>query len=74
LTGFDLQKEQLTNGSQKITLKALSPEYHDQIYTVKPGQKLYFIETSMGDDQDNLETNMGDDRAVLVDADGYILP
>jgi len=73
LSGFDRKKEILPNGDIKITLKALSPDYQDQNYVLKPGQKLYFIETSMADDPQFKEYNMGDDVAVKVDADGYII-
>ncbi len=73
LAGFQVIKEKQADGSMKITLKALKSEYHTQVYTVMPGQKLYFIETSLGDDRDNQEYSYGDDTAVLVDANGYII-
>ncbi|HEV2360026.1 MAG TPA: hypothetical protein VGZ23_20760 [bacterium] len=37
------------------------------------GNRLYFIETRMGDDGIDGETNLGDDGFVLTDADGHIL-
>ncbi len=74
LAGFQVQKQTLADGSLQVTLKALQPEYHDQTYMVQPGEKLYFIETSFGDDRSSQEYNLGDDTAVLVDADGYIIP
>jgi hypothetical protein len=72
LAGFELQKQQMADGSLNITLKALSPEYTDQDYIVKPGQKLYFIERSLRDDSDG-EHNTHDDTAVIVDAGGYVV-
>lgn len=72
IAGFKLERAVLADGTQNIILKALQPEYHDQQYIVAPGQKLYFIETTMGDDHANQEFSMGDDAAVLVDVDGYI--
>ena len=73
LAGFDVKKSQNTDGSLRITLKALEPQYHDQSYTVSPGQKLYFIEGSFGDDSGKSEYSLGDDMAVLVDAQGYVV-
>ena len=73
LAGFTVDRKVLADGTQQITLNAQNPEYQTQSYTVKPGQKLYFIETSMGDDPGGQEFNLGDDRAVIVDSDGYIV-
>lgn len=73
LAGFSVTKNNLPDGSTQITLKAENPEYQTQTYTVKPGEKLYFIENSMSDDTNNTEKFIGDDHAVLVDANGYIV-
>ncbi len=73
ISGFHMEKQNLSDGSVQITLKAISPQYHDQQYVVKPGQKLYFIEGSFGDDAGGNEYALGDDTAVVVDADGYIV-
>lgn len=73
LAGFELIKSNLSDGSLNITLNAINPEYQNQNYIVKPGEKLYFVETSFGDDSTNGEYNLGDDGAVLVNSDGYIV-
>lgn len=73
LSGFKLERQNNSDGSQTITLKALDPSYADQSYAVKPGEKLYFIETSLGDDPDNHELSLSDDSAILVNAQGYII-
>ena len=74
ISGFDIQKTTNKDCSMQINLKALSSDYTHQSYTVQPGQKLYFIETSFGDDSyPSGEFNLADDHAVLVDADGYII-
>lgn len=73
LAGFQVQRETQPDGSLKVTLKALQSEYHDQSYVVQPGQKLYFIEESMGDDVDGKDYSLSDDTAVLVDSDGYVI-
>ena len=48
-------------------------EYKDQVYTVKTGEKLYFIEKFLQDDQNGEEKNIKDDTAVLVDTEGYVV-
>lgn len=73
LSGFDRKKETLPDGSVKIILKTLSSNYNNQTYILKNGEKLYFIETSLGDDPQFKEYNLGDDVAIKVDSDGYIL-
>ncbi len=73
LDGFDMQTATQADGSIKVTLTAKRSGYSNQAYTVTPGQKLYFIETSMGDDGPDFDENLGDDTAVLVDQDGYIV-
>lgn len=73
LAGFQVVRTMQPDGSLQVTLKALQPEYHDQSYVVQPGQQLYFIETSMGDDAGGQEYSLRDDTAVLTDANGYII-
>lgn len=73
LSGFTVTKKTLSDGSEQITLNAKNVGYQTQVYTVKPGEKLYFIETSFGDDGNNRDEVLGDDHAILVDASGYIV-
>lgn len=73
LTGFDLTRTAQGDGRVMITLKAKTPRYADQSYSVKPGQKLYFIETSGADDRGTQDNNLSDDTAVAVDANGFII-
>jgi len=72
-SGFQIVNNKLPDGSMSITLKALSGEYKDQGYVLKPGEQLYFIEKTMGDDTPNGDLSLGDDSAVIVDSDGYIV-
>src|ERR1051326_3118617 len=65
LRGFSVTKNNLPDGSMQITLNAKNPEYHTQIYTVKPGEKLYFIERSLGDDNGVDDRTLADDTAIL---------
>ncbi len=73
LAGFGYNRTAMPDGSTNITLTALEPQYQGGSFLVKPGENLYFIETSFGDDSGNGEYNMGDDMAVLVDSDGYVV-
>jgi hypothetical protein len=71
LSGFNLSTTQLQNGSAMITLVFISTG-SNQTVVVKPGYKLYFIETSMGDDSFGGESSLGDDGYVTVDPNGYV--
>jgi hypothetical protein len=73
MSGFSLAKNVLSDGSTQIVLKSTNQGYTDQTYTLKQGEQLYFIERTMGDDQQNQEFNLGDDTAVVVDANGYVV-
>jgi nitrogen fixation-related uncharacterized protein len=73
LSGFDVNKTTLADGTLHVVLTAKSAEYQTQTYDVKPGQKLYFIEKSLGDDSSGSDRFLGDDHSILVDASGYIV-
>ncbi len=74
LAGFELSKAPLPDGSVLYTLKAVEGGYRDQQFTVKPGEKLYFIEKFLADDDPvkNTDKNKQDDFGVVVDANGDI--
>lgn len=73
IIGFGIKKTVNADGTTTIALTSNNPEYKDQTYTLQPGQKLYFVETSSGDDSSNQDRFLGDDRGVIVDADGYVV-
>ncbi len=73
LAGFQMSKKTLPDGSVQIDLKALESQYHDQSYTLKSGEQLYFIDKFLGDDQGEKEANIGDDTAAIVDASGNVV-
>lgn len=73
LTGFTVSKTTNPDGSLGITLNAQNPEYKTQQYTVQQGQKLYFIERSLGDDQNGQDRMLRDDTAILIDSQGNIV-
>jgi hypothetical protein len=75
LAGFQLNSTLNGDGSTTYVLTAVKQNYYNQTYTIKPGQNLYFIERSMGDDNvaDNDDYNLGDDFAIVVDSSGNII-
>lgn len=73
LSGFSLDKKPNSDGTVQITLKALQPQYHDQQFTLKPGEQLYFIEKTLGDDQPDQDNNTRDDSGVVVDSQGNVV-
>ncbi len=73
LAGFDMKTENLGNNSYRITLVAKAHDYKDQSVVISDGQKLYFVETSWGDDEANQDYAYRDDYTVVVDTNGYIL-
>ncbi len=75
ITGFQLNTTSNSDGSTTYILTALKQSYYNQTYTIQPGQQLYFIERSMGDDNvaDNDDYNLGDDFAIVVDSSGNIV-
>ncbi len=74
LTGFNLNVTQNSNGSETYRLTTAKSNYVNQTYILEPGQKLYFIERSLGDDDASTDTDymMGDDAGIVVNADGTI--
>lgn len=75
ISGFHLSKSTLANGDVTISLTPTGypSDYHAQTYTLHPGDKLYFIETSFGDDNPQIDTNLQDDTAVVVNASGCVM-
>jgi hypothetical protein len=75
LSGFNVVSQVQEDGSAIVTLTANDPEYKDQQYTVKPGEILYFIERSMGDDDvaNSIDRYLGDDTAIVVDTKGFVV-
>lgn len=75
LAGFQLNKTALPNGNTTITLTPTGApsDYKFQSFTLRPGDKLYFLETSFGDDAPQQDVNLRDDTGILVDSSGCII-
>jgi hypothetical protein len=74
MNGFMTQTQTMADGSAQVAMTATNPEYKNQLYVVKPGYSLYFVEKNSGDDAVSTNTDKfpGDDTAVLVDPQGYV--
>jgi hypothetical protein len=71
LTGFQLSFRPAGSGMVEVT--ADMPDGSTQTATFASTDRLYFIETRLGDDGFGGETNLGDDGFVLTDAAGHIV-
>ncbi len=72
LSGFNVSRTVYSNGTTLIGI-ALNGNGNRQLLYLKPGYKLYMIETSFGDDSFGGESNLGDDGFVEVSSSGYIV-
>lgn len=72
LSGYNLSTSILANGSRSITISLVGTSANQTII-LKPGYKLYIVETTFGDDSFGRDSNLGDDGFLLVDPNGYIV-
>ncbi|MDE2096787.1 MAG: hypothetical protein KGL39_06030 [Patescibacteria group bacterium] len=73
LTGYELVKAKQANGDTQITLRSTSAPAPDQIYTLTPGESLYFVDYVLGDDAQPRDYSPNDDKAIVVDRNGNIV-
>ena len=72
--GFNIAERMLVNGSMSINIASLSSAALNSTYIILPSERLYYIDTSLGDDAPpNGEYSLGDDGVVLTDSNGYII-
>ena len=72
LTGWNMKTQNLANGDIQVTLSPLETGDVKQVYVVKPGDTLYFVEMKLPDDATGSDKNRLDDMGVLVDKNGII--
>ncbi len=72
LTGFRLSFRDVSPTTEEVTMTDLQ-DTTTQTATFDRTDRLYFIETRMGDDGFDGETNLSDDGFVLTDAQGHII-
>ncbi|MDE1874409.1 MAG: hypothetical protein KGI04_04840 [Candidatus Micrarchaeota archaeon] len=71
LSGYAVQKVLEPDGSMNVTI-TINASGASQTVTIKPGYKLYVVETSFGDDSGRYDSSFADDGFVIVDPNGYI--
>lgn len=71
MDGFNMSVINLTNGSNSIKISVIGTTSSTN-FVLKPGYKLYIIETSFGDDGYHFDSSLGDDGFVVVDPQGYL--
>lgn len=74
MTGFAIDTTTQADGSLLVKLTPKDSDDQNQQYTVKPGEKLYFIEQTPVDDKadKDQDLNLRDDYGVIVNAQGII--
>ena len=60
-----------SNGSENVTIGVDGTSRNGTI-TLAPGDKLYVVETSFGDDSPGYDGSLGDDGFVIVNKGGYV--
>ena len=73
LAGYQFGKTKLADGDTQITLRSTSAPAPDQIYTLTPGESLYFVDYVLGDDAQPRDYSPNDDKAIVVDRNGNIV-
>jgi hypothetical protein len=73
LDGYNMTVGQAAaNGSVSIGLSVVGAGRSGTL-ELTPGEKLYVIETSFGDDGPTYDGSLADDGFVLVDQNGYVI-
>jgi hypothetical protein len=72
LSGFSVQRQMLPDGTMQVRVSSAAPAGGTETYSVKSGEKLYFVENFMMDDASGSDRFLGDDKIFLVGADGMI--
>ena len=74
LVGWTIKPVKNKDGSATVSLVPKNPSDPTSSYTVKAGQKLYFVEMSTGDDKANTDedANLRDDYGIITDAAGIV--
>lgn len=74
LVGWTIASKSQPDSSLVVTLTPKDSDDQFQSYTIKSGEKLYFIETTPADDvQDqDVDKNLRDDYGVIVDENGIV--
>lgn len=74
LTGWTIDDQKNTDGSQTVTLTPKDSSEQKQVYIIKKGDKLYFIEQTKMDDhaESDVDLNYRDDYGIITNSNGVI--
>lgn len=74
LVGWSISSVTNKDKSTTVTFTPKNADDQKQVYIVKPGSNLYFVEMSAGDDHADTDedSNLRDDYGILVDASGMV--
>jgi hypothetical protein len=61
------------SGSFSVTVSAVGTSGPPQTSTYPSGDRVYFVEATLGDDSNNVDYNFGDDGVVITDAHGRLV-
>ena len=73
LDGFNLQAQDLGNNIYQINIVPKIGNYKTQTFVITGDSRIFFVETSFGDDATDQDYVYGDDYGVAVNAAGYVL-
>ena len=71
-TGWTITSKDNGDSTTTVTLTPKEAEDVQQVFTLKSGDKLYFIEMTLIDDTTGVDENRADDMGVLVDQNGIV--
>ena len=74
MTGFSMTSKSASDGSEVITLMPKDATDQSQVYTLKTGQILYYIEQTPVDDKADLDKDLNyrDDYGIITDSSGIV--
>ena len=75
MAGISLKSKQNPDGTTTVTLSPTNPSFPGLAYNVSSGDKVYLVETNMGEDNPsaNYDGVYADDGAIVVNSAGYIV-
>ena len=75
MAGINLKSSQNPDGTTTVTLSPTNPGFPGLAYNVSSGDKVYLVETNMGEDNPsaNYDGVYADDGVIVVNSAGYIV-
>jgi hypothetical protein len=60
-------------GALQLSIGTVGSGQPPQTSMIRPGDRVYFVEATLGDDSNDQDYNFGDDGVVVTDATGHIV-